>query len=221
MTSRIAKFLTAALFFGLTRLASAEIPAMDVFNSPGVPDTSYYATVMGPCYCDQKAYFSTIFILKPGTYNFGKVRDYWVQSGATPDGGDDQANLYLLFSPVKAVGLYPYDFPFPPYYANPSGALCDQDDAACNAKYVGAYEDFDLTLTVLPGQNAAEFSLIGNYLYTSPVPEPSALAMLFLGLTLIAGISNKRARPVRRKMNLSEFPGCRQRTVMSESYCRG
>lgn len=196
MTSRVAKCLTAALFFGLTRAASAGIPTIDIFHAAAVPGTGGYLTVMGPCYCDQKALFSPILLLQPGTYDFGEVREYWVQSGFTPDGGENQANLYLLFSPVEASGLYPDDFPPPASYAYPTSYdLCNQDDAACNAKYVDAYADFDLIYTVLPGQNAVQVGLIGKFQYTSPVPEPLQSAALMLGLALVASISRKRNRP--------------------------
>ena len=201
MTPRFAKFLTAALLFGVTRWASAALPAVDIFTAPGVPGTGGYSTVMGPCYCDQTAWFSNILLLEPGTYDFGEVRDYWVQSGYTPDGGPDQANLYLLFSPVEVSGLFPYDFPPPATYAYPTGALCDQHDDACNASYQGAYEDFDLVYTVSPGQNALQIGLIGSYVYSSPVPEPLTLATLIVGLALLAGIS-KRA-PRRRQVAVS------------------
>ena len=194
MTSRLAKYAMAVLFFGLARAASAGIPAIGLFNAASVPGTGGYSIVMGPCYCDQQALFSPILLLQPGTYDFGNVREYWVQSGYTPDGGDDQANLYLLFSPVETSGSYPDDFPPPTSYAYPTSDLCNQDDAACNARYVGAYADFDLTYTVLPGQNAVQVGLIGVFQYTSPVPEPLPFAVLALGLALIAGISRKRGR---------------------------
>jgi hypothetical protein len=194
MPSRLAEFLTAALLFGLTGLASAQVHAIDIFDVAGVPGTGGYSTVIGPCYCDQPAFFSPVMLLEPGTYDFGEVRDHWVQSGYTPDGGPDQPNAYLLFSPVETSGIYPDDFPGPTSYAFPSLAFCDQTDDACNASYLGAYTDFDLTLTVLPGQDAVQIGLIGNYQYLSPVPEPFALAMLVLGAALLAGISKRRAR---------------------------
>ncbi len=195
MTSRVAKCLTAALFFGLTRAASAGIPAIDIFHAAAVPGTGGYSTVMGPCYCDQEALFSPILLLQPGTYDFGEVREYWVQSGYTPDGGPNQPNLYLLFSPVEVSGLYPYDFPPPASYAYPTFDQCNQDDVACNAKYVEAYADFDLIYTVLPGQNAVQVGLIGKFQYTSPVPEPLPCAALTFGFALLAGIARKRSRP--------------------------
>jgi len=194
MTSRVAKSLTAVLFFGL-RAATAAIPTIDLFQAAAVPGTGGYSTVMGPCYCDQQALFSPILLLQPGTYDFGEVREYWVQSGYTPDGGENQPNLYLLFSPVEVSGLYPYDFPPPASYAYPTLDLCNQDDVACNAKYVEAYADFDLIYTVLPGQNAVQVGLIGKFQYTSPVPAPLPCAALTFGLALVAGISRKRGRP--------------------------
>jgi hypothetical protein len=203
MTSRTAKYLTATMFCGLTGLASAEIPAIDIFKATGVPGTGGYSTIMGPCYCDQQAFFSPIMLLQPGTYDFGEIRDYWVQSGSTPDGGADQPNLYLLFSPVNTSGSYPDDFPDQTSYAYPSYALCDQNDAACNASYRGSYADFDLIFTVSPGQNAVQVGLIGNYQYTSPLPEPFTFAMLVLGLTLIAGISKKRGHADRARPGIA------------------
>ena len=131
-------------------------------------------------------------LLQPGTYDFGEVRDYWVQSGSTPDGGPDQAALYLLFAPVIVSGTYPDDFPSLPPYPFPSTALCDQNDDACNATYGNASVNFDLTYTVPPGENAAQIELIGNYVYTPPVPEPWPSGLLIVGLALLAGIATRR-----------------------------
>jgi hypothetical protein len=192
MTPRLAKTLTAALLCGLAGPASAALPGIDLFNSPGIPGTGGYSTVMAPCYCTQQGWFSPIFLLAPGTYNFGTVREYWIESGFTPDGGPDQGYLYLLFSPMVTVDDYPYTFPPPPDYANPDHDLCAQDDAACIAHYQSAYVDFDLIYTVLPGQNAVQVGLLGNYVYTSPLPEPGALAMLALGLALVEAGRRRR-----------------------------
>lgn len=87
---------------------------------------------------------------------------------------------------MESTAFSPDDFPPPPDYVFPTFALCDQQDDACNARYRGAYQDFDLTLRIAPGANAAQIGLIGNYLYTSPLPEPVPLAMLLLGLVPLA-----------------------------------
>ena len=192
MALKLARHLIAALLLGLSDWAAAGIPAIDIFTVAGVPGTGGYLSVDGPCYCEQEAFFSPVMLLAPGTYDFGELRDYWVQSGATPDGGPDQPNLYLLFSPVETSGTYPDDFPPPANYAFPSLALCSQDDVACNASYDGAYVDLDLVFTVSPGQDAAQVGLIGKYQYTSPIPEPFTFAMLSLGWILVAGIARKR-----------------------------
>src|SRR5450432_3462210 len=97
MARRIAKFLLAALLLGLSNLASASAAPIDIFNVAGVPGTGGNTGVGGPCYCDQTAYLSPVILLQPGSYDFGKVRDYWVQAGETPDAGPDQPNLYVLF----------------------------------------------------------------------------------------------------------------------------
>ena len=194
MARRIAKFLLAALLLGLSNLASAAAAPIDIFDIAGVPGTGGNTSIVGPCYCEEPAYISPVILLQPGAYNFGEVRDYWVQSGYTPDGGPDQPNLYLLFDPVVETGTYPDDFSPLPTSAFPSTALCDQNDAACNAAYSNAYMDFDLIYTVSPGANAAQVELIGNYLYTAPLPEPFPSGMLVFGLLLIAGISTKRGR---------------------------
>ena len=192
MASRIAKYLTAASLFGLTGLASAQVTAIDILTAAGVPGTGGYSTVQAPCYCDQTAWFSPVLLLSPGVYDFGKVRDYWVPSGSTPDGGPDQPDLYLLFDPVEASGWYPDDFSTPVTYVFPSFARCDQTDDACNASYLGAYADTDLIVTVAPGENAVQLGFIGSYLYTPPVPEPFTSGLFVLGLALMAGISRKR-----------------------------
>jgi hypothetical protein len=193
MTSTIAKTLAAAALLGVSGWASASTTAIDLFKTPGVAGSGGHAIVAGPCYCEQGADFSPILLLAPGTYDFGKVRDYWVQSGLTPDGGPDQPNLYLLFSPWEVAGTFPGDLPFLPTDAYPSSyALCDQDDAACNAGYMGAFKDTELILTVDPGQNAVEIGFIGPYAYTSPLPEASGYAMSMLGLALVGAASRRR-----------------------------
>ncbi len=194
MARRIAKCLLAALLLGLSNLASAAAAPIDIFHTAGVPGTGGNTSIVGPCYCEEPVYISPVILLQPGAYNFGEVRDYWVQSGSTPDGGPDQPNLYLLFDPVVETGMYPDDFSPLPTFTFPSTALCDQNDAACNAAYGNAYMDFDLIYTVSPGENAAQVELIGNYLYTSPLPEPFPGGMLVFGLALMAGISTKRGR---------------------------
>lgn len=187
MTSRIATPLVAALLLGLAGGASGSTTAIDLFSTPGVPGTGGHATVVGPCYCDQGADFSPVLLLAPGTYDFGLVRDYWIRYGAPPEGGPNQPNLYLLFSPWEAAGTYPGDLSPPPSNAYPSAVQCAQDDAACNASYEGAYLDTRLIFTVAPGQDAIQIGFIGPYAYTSPLPEPFAYAMLLAGLILLTG----------------------------------
>jgi hypothetical protein len=194
MTSTITKTLAAAALIGASGWASASTTAIDLFKTPGVPGTGGHVTVPGPCYCEQGADVSPVLLLAPGTYDFGKVRDYWVQSGFTPDGGPDQQNLYLLFNPWEVVGTFPGDLPFLLDYASPASlALCAQDDVACNATYTGAFQDTELILTVGPGQNAVEIGFIGPYVYTSPVPESSGVAMSVLGLALVGAASRRRS----------------------------
>ncbi|MFL6666284.1 MAG: PEP-CTERM sorting domain-containing protein [Burkholderia ambifaria] len=195
MISMLARSLVAAALLGLSQLASAATSAIDLFTVTGVPGTGGYVTVQGPCYCDQEAYFSPVMLLAPGTYDFGKVRDYWVLSGPTPDAGPDQLYLYVLFEPVEVSGTYPDAFPPPATAVFPAGsAFCGQDDAACNASFDGAYVDVHLLFTVPPGQNAAQIGLVGDYRYTAPLPEPATSALLLLGLTLSAGIARRRGR---------------------------
>lgn len=198
MARKIVELLLAALLLGLSNLASAAAVPIDIFDTAGVPGTGGSTSIFGPCYCEEPAYVSPVILLQPGTYDFGELRDYWVQSGYTPDGGPDQPNLYLLFDPIIASGTYPDNFPSPPPYTYPSTALCDQDDAACNATYGNASVNFDLTYTVPPGENAAQIELIGNYVYTPPVPEPWPSGMLIVGLALLAGIAARRGGEGRR-----------------------
>ena len=193
MTLTMTKTLAAATLLGASCWASASTTAIDLYKTPGVPGSGGHVTVDGPCYCEQGADVSPVLLLAPGTYDFGKVRDYWVQSGLTPDGGPDQPNLYLLFSPWEVVGTFPGDLPFLLDYAYPaSSALCAQDDVACNAGYTGAFQDTDLILTVGPGQNAVEIAFIGPYVYTSPLPEPGGVVMSVLGLALVGAASRRR-----------------------------
>ena len=192
MTPRIAKRLAATLLLALSGWASANT-AIDLSTATGVPGTGGDFTVVGPCYCKEDAVFFPVLLLAPGTYDFGQVRDYWVQSGYTPDGGPDQPNLYLLFSPVKTTGTYPYDFAPPPTFDFPSTGLCAQEDVACNAGFMGAYLDTKLIFTIGPGQDAIQIGFIGPYVYTSPLPEPAMAGTLVLGLAMIAAISRRRA----------------------------
>ncbi len=194
MTSRLAKTLFAVLLLSLSSLASAGAQAIDIFTVDGVPGTGGYSTYLGPCYCTEKAFYSPVMLLQPGTYDFGEITDYWVKSGATPDGGPDQPNLYLLFSPIEMTGTYPDDYPWA-YFTFPATALCGQSDAACNAGFQGKSADMDLVVTLPPGENAVQIVLIGHYLYTSPLPEPFTSAMFVLGLGLVVGISRKRGPP--------------------------
>lgn len=194
MTSRLARTVFAVLLLGLSSLALAGARAIDIFTVGGVPGTGGYSTYVGPCYCTEKAFYSPVLLLQPGTYDFGQITDYWVQSGATPDGGPDQPNLYLLFSPIEIASTYPDDYPWT-YFTFPATALCDQGDAACNASFQDKSADMDLVVTLAPGQNAVQVVLIGNFLYTSPVPEPLPFAMFVLGLALMVGISRKRRLP--------------------------
>ena len=191
MTARIAKRLAATLLLGLSGWASANT-AIDLSTATGVPGTGGHFTLVGPCYCTEDAVFFPVLMLAPGTYDFGQVRDYWVQSGYTPDAGPDQANLYLLFSPVETAGTYPYDFPPPPTYNFPSLGRCAQEDHACNADFVGSYLDTKLIFTIGPGQDAIQIGFIGPYVYTPPLPEPAAVATFVLGLALIAALSRRR-----------------------------
>ena len=201
MRAAIARSLVAAALSGLSGLASAGSAAIDLFGAGGVPGTGGDTTVLGPCYCDQHAFFSPVFVPGPGTYDFGKVRVYWVLSNPTPDGGDNQPYLYLLFDPVETVGTWPDSFAGLDNYVYPAAdAFCAADDAACNAAHAGAYVDVDLVYTVPPGQNAIQIGLIGNYRYTSPLPEPLAWSTSLLGLVLLAASATKRGgRAVHRR----------------------
>ena len=192
MTSKIAKQFIAILLFGLSNLATAALPAIDIFHAAGVPDTSGYSTIMGPCYCDETLYSSPIMLLAPGTYDFGEVREDWVPSGYTPDGGPYQSIVWLLFAPMETDGYFPYTLAPLPSYASPSIELCAWNDDACNNSHAQAYQDFDLIYTVQPGENAVQIGLIGTYQYTSALPEPLSLAMFALGLMLVAAMAKRR-----------------------------
>ncbi|MCK9686033.1 PEP-CTERM sorting domain-containing protein [Scleromatobacter humisilvae] len=192
MTSRIAKTLAAALLLGLSGAAMATT-AVDIFGTPGIAGTGGSATVSGPCYCEVSALYSPVLLLGPGTYDLGQVRDWWVESGATPDAGPDQPNLWILFGPVSVAGTYPWDFTAPPLAFPTTTALCDQADTACNASHDGAFVDTTILLTVGPDQDAVQVSIFGPFVYTPPVPEPSVASLLALGLTWLAAMRRRRA----------------------------
>lgn len=202
MISRLCKFLAALLLSCVSGLASATPTGIDVFNTPGLPGTGGTITLMGPCYCDQQVVFSPLLLLPSGDYDLGTVREYWKPANYTPDGGPDQPTVFLMFQPYVLTGSLIYGFPALPDYLYPALVLCNQDDAACNAKYDGGYEDFALTFTSTPDQNAVQIGLVGNFVYTppAPVPEPAPSAMLLAGLALLlpaAGIARRRARRAR------------------------
>lgn len=198
MTTRLARFVAAAALSGLAGLASAAATPIDLLSASGVPGTGGEATVYGPCYCDQASWFSPVMLLGPGTYDFGTVRQYWVLSGITPDGGPDQGALWLLFSPVETSGTWPEDFPPQTTSMIPDLVLCQQDDAACYASYDGRFVDERLVFTLPPGQNAVQVGLIGHYAYTPPVaaavPEPVTPALLLAGLATMAALARRRGR---------------------------
>jgi len=196
MMSMLSRSFVAAALLGVSGLASAGPPAIDLFEVSGVPGTGGYSIVHGPCYCDQEAFFSPIMLLAPGTYDFGEVRVHWVRSDPTPDGGPDQPYGYELFAPIEVSGIYPEEFPPEATSAFPGTALCDQADDACNARYSSAFADFRLLFTVPAGQNAAQIGLIGDYRYTAPLPEPSTFVLFALGLALSAVGVASRARSV-------------------------
>jgi hypothetical protein len=191
MTSRSARTLALALLLGLSGGAMAAT-AVDIFSAPGVPGTGGSATVSGPCYCEISALYSPVVMLAPGTYDLGQVRDWWVESGPTPDAGPDQPNLWILFAPLAVAGTYPDDFTAPPLAFPSAMALCDQTDSACNASHDGAFVDTSFFVTVGPGQDAVQVSFFGPFAYTPPVPEPAAGALLALGLACLTGIRRRR-----------------------------
>jgi len=195
MTTRLAGTFAAAALSALTGLASAATP-IDLLTVSGVPGTGGDATVYGPCYCDQASWFSPVMLLGPGTYDFGTVRQYWVLSGTTPDGGPDQGNLWLLFSPVQTSGTWPEDFPPQTTSEIPDLVACQNGDLGCNDSFDGLSVEDRLVFTLPAGQNAVQIGLIGHYDYTPPlaVPEPVAPAMLLAGLALVAGLA-RRGRP--------------------------
>lgn len=197
MTSTLAAFLLVAASIGLPATASARATPVDLLTVSGVPDTGGAATVFGPCYCDQPAFFSPVMLLAPGTYDFGQVRDYWVKADVTPDGGPDQANLYVLFAPVVVTGVWPEDWPGFEGYAYPDYALCEQGDDACNGSFTDRFVDVPLVFTLPPGQDAMQVGLVGDFRYTPPVPvpEPVTPAMMLLGLACVAALARRQRRP--------------------------
>ncbi len=199
MNWNIARFLAAVLSFCLTGIAWAAPTPVDVFNTPGIPGTGSTFTLAGPCYCDQQVVFSEILVLPPGTYDLGTVREYWTPADPTPDGGPDQGTLFLMFQPFEFTGSLTYGFPGQPSYLWPDFQLCDQSDTACNARYTGAYEDFRLVFTLTAESDAVQIGMVGNSLYTAPVPVPEApaSAMLLAGLALLlpaAAVARRRVR---------------------------
>ena len=196
MTTRLARSLVAAALSTLTGLAAAAATPIDLLTVPGVPGTGGDATVYGPCYCDQASWFSPVMLLGPGTYDFGTVRQYWVLSGITPDGGPDQGNLWLLFSPVVTSGTWPQDFPPQTTSMIPDLVLCQNGDMACNDSFDGLFVDEHLVFTLPAGQNAVQVGLIGHYDYTPPlaVPEPVAPAMLLAGLAMMGALARRGRR---------------------------
>lgn len=195
MTTRLAGTFAAAALSALTGLAAAAATPIDLLTVSGVPGTGGDATVYGPCYCDQASWFSPVMLLGPGTYDFGTVRQYWVLSGTTPDGGPDQGNLWLLFSPVETSGTWPEDFPPQTTSMIPDLVLCQNDDFACYDSFNGRSVEERLVFTLPAGQNAVQIGLIGHYDYAPPVPEPVAPALLLAGLALVAGLARRAGRP--------------------------
>jgi hypothetical protein len=191
MTPKLARSFVVAALSGLSGLAAAGTTAIDLSTVSGVPGTGGDATVYGPCYCDQASWFSPVMLLGPGTYDFGTVRQYWVLSGITPDGGPDQGNLWLLFAPVVTSGTWPQDFPPQTTSMIPQLVVCQDGDLACDDSFDGLSVEDRLVFTLPAGQNAVQIGLIGHYDYIPPVPEPVAPAMLLAGLALVAGLARR------------------------------
>ncbi len=189
MKSAIANLIGMVVLASFASAASASVHNIDLSTLGGTA-----TSVSGPCYCTQSAFVSPVLQLQPGTYDLGHVRDYWVQSGGTPDAGEGQDNLYVLFGTQVRFG----DSNNPPggvYYVYPDYALCGQNDAGCNASFVGAYQDTNLTFQVTADADELQVTFIGNYVYTPPaVPEPAAPLMISLGLLFMAGTSKRRAK---------------------------
>lgn len=197
MNRHIGSFLAAALSCCLTGIASAAATPVDVFDTPGVPDTGGSITLMGPCYCNQLVVFSPILVLSPGTYDLGTVREYWTPANDTPDEGPDQPTLFLMFQPIVLTGSLSYGFPAQPDYLYPDIEVCAQADAACNTTYTGTYQDFPLVVTLTADDDAVQVGMVGHFLYMPPVPEAPTSAMLLAGLALVlpaAAIARRRAR---------------------------
>jgi hypothetical protein len=202
----ISQSLVGALLLSLAGLASAQTP-VDIYTNGGVPGTGGNTVIQGPCYCTQQAFFSPVMLLQPGVYDFGNLRDYWVESNPTPDGGPNQANLYLLFSPIFLTGTYPNGFPSEPSGAYPANSfLCGQTDGACNAHFQNAYEDLSLVYAIPAGQDAAQIGLVGKYTYTAPVPEPGTYLLVILGLAFIIGTSRTLRRGDEANARFQAFP---------------
>ncbi len=204
MISRLCKFLAALLLSCASGLALATPTGIDIFNTPGLPGTGGTVTLMGPCYCNQQVVFSPLMVLPPGTYDLGTVREYWKPANYTPDGGPDQAILFLMFQPIELTGSLIYGFPAEPDYLYPTLQSCQPTDAACIAQFAGAWEDFSLKFTLTPDNDAVQIGLVVDFAYTPPalvpVLEPATAALLLAGLALLlpaAGIARPRARRAR------------------------
>jgi len=202
MTTRLARWLATAVVAGASGMASATATPIDLYTVSGVPGTGGDTGVSGPCYCAQPAYFSPVMLLTPGTYDFGRVRDYWVKADQTPDGGPDQENLYVLFAPVVVTGVWPQDYPGFEGYAYPAYVLCEQGDDACNASFTGRFVDLSLVFTLPSGQDAMQVGLVGDFRYTPPVPEPASVALMLLGVVCIATMA-RRSRHARAGSGLA------------------
>ena len=147
----------------------------------------------GLCDCTQSAFVSPVLQLQPGTYDLGHVRDYWVQPGGTPDAGEGQDNLYVLFGTQVRFGNAANP-PDPVYYVYPDYALCGQNDATCNASYANSYQESDLIFQVTADTDELQVTLIGSYVYTPPaVPEPATSLTIALGLLILTGVAKRRS----------------------------
>ena len=183
MKTKLLGLIAASLLFMAWPHAHAATIYIDLNSPGGVPGTGGTEPYFGPCYCFSSIYYSPVYLVSAGdTVDFGRVTNFWWQSGPTPDAGPYQPGLFLL-SPVVATFNPPPTFPFP------SLAFCEYG-AVCSFPPVTT----DLTYGIPSGDSSIQLAWYGPYDYVAPTPLPAALPLFATGLGVMGLFGWRRKR---------------------------
>lgn len=187
------------IFAGLFSLlisstAEASIYSVDLDQSGDLSSESWN----GPCYCGSTVTYSKVFDVHAGDIiNFGSIQLFSFQAGPTPDGGPNQALVFIQASPIIAFDptlTFVSDLRFD--HSSVSFTLCAQNAVNCSG--LGSSTISSLLVTVPDGATELSLAWVGPFIYSAPaaeiasVPEPSIWAMLLIGFTTLGFAARRR-----------------------------